>query len=272
MKTRTLAACLAAVLSCLALLGAAPLLPSTDFFINDQAGIVFREHREAILTLATTLEERTGIELVVLTVSDAGDMTPGEYADAVFSGWGIGGVEQEGVLIFVCTSPSEILVTVGDGLRGGLNEGHLMELLEETVTASLADNVSLAVMQSFRAIAASVYEYAGQEPDDELFREVEIDSFSILSPTTLLLFVVVVFAASRSMRVTRKYNNKYGNRYKYKRKDFSPKLIDEEKPRSRFTTREDEIARLKREALEELADLEREKAAGIAGSDDGEDA
>ena len=93
-------------------------------YVNDFAGVIPAEYKGKMETIARELEQKTGVEVVVVTVKTTGDMDYNEYANRLYKEWGIGkkGVD-EGVLILNAVKDRKVRIEVGYGLEGILPDG-----------------------------------------------------------------------------------------------------------------------------------------------------
>lgn len=103
-------------------------------WVSDNAGILDDATEHAINTISNDLERETSAEVAVATVHNSGDMTPKEFATALFKLWGVGKAERDnGVLILVASDPHRIEVEVGYGCEGVLPDGRVGRILDESV-------------------------------------------------------------------------------------------------------------------------------------------
>src|SRR5436190_15595390 len=91
--------------------------------VVDQANIIPAETRRAIDTQLVDLEEKSGIQLVVATVSslEGNDIEP--YANELFRHWKLGEkTKNNGVLLLVAPNERRLRIEVGYGLEGTLTD------------------------------------------------------------------------------------------------------------------------------------------------------
>lgn len=98
--------------------------PKPSGYVNDFAGVIPAEYKGKMEIIARELEQKTGVEIAVVTVKTTGDMDYNEYANRLYSAWGIGkkGVD-EGVLILNAVEDRKVRIEVGYGLEGILPDG-----------------------------------------------------------------------------------------------------------------------------------------------------
>ena len=110
------------VLACLGAL-AAPNFPALTGRIVDQANVIPAATRSALETKLAELETKSGIQLVVATVSslDGEEIEP--YANELFRTWKLGEKEKNnGVLLLVAPKERRVRIEVGYGLEGTLTD------------------------------------------------------------------------------------------------------------------------------------------------------
>lgn len=108
---------------CLAAAALAANFPPLSGRIVDQANIIPRDTREALESKLADLETKSGIQLVVATVSslDGEEIEP--YANELFRTWKLGEkTKNNGVLLLVAPNQRRVRIEVGYGLEGTLTD------------------------------------------------------------------------------------------------------------------------------------------------------
>ena len=92
-----------------------PPLPSPMGYVSDHAQVLSDEWKARIRSVCQDLERKTGIEMVVVTVSTIKPLgSAHEYATAVYEKWGIGSAQQEhGVMVLVAVQERQAAMTLG---------------------------------------------------------------------------------------------------------------------------------------------------------------
>ena len=89
----------------------------------DQANVISSAERAALDDKLRTLEDKSGIQLVVATVSSLGDQEIEPYANALFRAWKLGEAKKnDGVLFLVAPKERKVRIEVGYGLEGTLTD------------------------------------------------------------------------------------------------------------------------------------------------------
>ena len=92
--------------------------PKPVGFVNDFAGVMQNSNREQLENMLRQFRDKTGIEIVVVTVRDMGGLDENTYAVELFKEWGIGSKERnDGLLILVAEQERRLRIEVGYGLE-----------------------------------------------------------------------------------------------------------------------------------------------------------
>ena len=215
------------LLFCLLLMGAAPIFPTVDFYVNDAAGIIIDQHKDTMMKASAGLEQQSGTQLVLLTLpslEEQGYDDLSAFAGDVFTSWEIGGRQEEnGLLIVAVKSPAACTIRVGKTFAGEITPAQIEAVTQNVVATMQKGNSTKALMDLYSALSLRVYEILELEPPAAGAVEAAVSRSRL--PYLLLAGVFVVVA--RSYRVSRKYRNRYG-RYSRKRKQFSRSKRDED--------------------------------------------
>mgnify|MGYP001360602839 CR=1 FL=1 len=220
------------LLVCLLLMGAAPILPTVDFYVNDAANIIIEKHRETMMTTSLGLERQSGTQLVVLTIpslEERGYDDLEAFAEDVFTSWEIGGREEEnGMLIVAVKSPAACTIRVGKAFADEFTAAQIQEACAVVVDTMQKGNATKALMDLYAALSLRIYEILDLDPPNaELSRQAAAsDRFF-----SYLLLGGAFLVVARSYRVSRKYRNRFGG-YSPKRRQFSHRRRDENAFRS----------------------------------------
>ena len=90
-------------------------LPNPIGYVSDHAQVLDVEERERIRSVCQDLERKTGVEMVVVTVSGiAPFLSANDYATALYEKWKIGSTQQEhGVMVLVAVQERQAAITLG---------------------------------------------------------------------------------------------------------------------------------------------------------------
>jgi len=91
--------------------------------VVDQAGVMSAESKTDIETKSKTLEDKSGIQLVVATVKSLQGSDIETYANQLFRFWKLGEAKKNnGVLLLVAPNERKVRIEVGYGLEGTLTD------------------------------------------------------------------------------------------------------------------------------------------------------
>ncbi len=103
--------------------GFAAGLPALTGRIVDQANVIPAATRSAIEQKLVDLEQKSGIQLVVATVTSLDGQEIEPYANALFRSWKLGEkAKNNGVLLLVAPNEKRVRIEVGYGLEGTLTD------------------------------------------------------------------------------------------------------------------------------------------------------
>ena len=109
-----------------------PTLPGR---IVDQANIVSAETRQTIEPKLADLESKSGIQLVVATVSSLEGQEIEPYANELFRTWKLGEkAKNNGVLLLVAPNEHRVRIEVGYGLEGTLTDALSKVIITNAIT------------------------------------------------------------------------------------------------------------------------------------------
>lgn len=115
--------------------------PTTNFYVNDYANILSSETEQYIMNTNVELQQKTGAQIVVVTVASLDGMSIEEYANELFNNWGIGDETKDNGLLLLCSyGDREFRVEVGYGLEGILPDGKTGRLQDEYIIPYLKEN------------------------------------------------------------------------------------------------------------------------------------
>lgn len=108
---------------------AIPERPRELTFVNDLAGLLSAGEEQNLTAVLAGIEQATTAEVVIVTVPTLGRLTAFDFAQRLFTQWGIGKRDQNnGLLLLVSTEEREFRFHTGYGLEGALPDGHLGSL------------------------------------------------------------------------------------------------------------------------------------------------
>ncbi len=207
----TVTAFLAVILLCLGILfpaGAAEKFPKPLGAVNDFANLISAPYRQQMNALAGEVLQKTGTSLVVVTLPTVGDDDPRDYANRLYSAWGIGKKgEDKGVLIFLALKERRIRIETGYGVEGILPDGLVGEILDRHVTPYLVKgDYDRGLLNAMTAVAnviardAKVSLGEGSQPPVVSRKGRGAPGKSSVTSLLILILVVVLLLGTRQGR------------------------------------------------------------------------
>ena len=179
-------------------------------YINDFGGAINGEQLRAHLSDYCEMVKRdTGVELVVVTISNLEGLALEDYAVKLFKKWGIGKKgKDKGVLVLVATRMNEdaysrsivgVKIEVGYGLESVLTDGVCGEIIRKNFLPAVAKEDSTAAVKD-GVIALAKFLDPGHEPEYDAEKD---ETFtSRMNPLELMwmggffqIFIVFLFYA-----------------------------------------------------------------------------
>ena len=115
--------------------------PTKDFYVNDYANLLSEETKKYILQTNQDLNQKTGAQIVIVTVKNLEGKSIEEYANQLFREFGIGDKEKNNGLLLLCSYEDRMFrVEVGYGLEGCLPDGKTGRLQDEYIIPYLREN------------------------------------------------------------------------------------------------------------------------------------
>jgi uncharacterized protein len=128
-------ACLALTLLALLSVAFAINFPALTGRVVDQANIIPADSRAAIEAKLADLEAKSGIQLVVATVSSLDGQEIEPYANELFRAWKLGEkTRNNGVLLLVAPNERRVRIEVGYGLEGTLTDALSQVIIANAIT------------------------------------------------------------------------------------------------------------------------------------------
>ena len=129
-----------------------------DFFVNDYAEVLSEDTKKYIMQTNQELEQKTGAQIVVVTVTSLDGQDLESYATELFRKFGIGDSKKNnGVLLLCSTGDRKFRIEVGYGLEGALTDGKTGRIQDEYIIPYLKDdNYDEGIKNGFSAVLSEV--------------------------------------------------------------------------------------------------------------------
>lgn len=115
--------------------------PTSNFYVNDYANVLSKTTKEYIQNTSVSLEEKTGAQVVVVTVPSLDGIDIESYANELFNKWEIGDKKKENGLLLLCSyGDRKFRIEVGYGLEGALPDGKTGRIQDEYIIPHLRED------------------------------------------------------------------------------------------------------------------------------------
>ena len=131
---------------------------TSDFYVNDYAGVLTEETKNYIIKTNVELQQKTGVQIVVVTIKSLEGESIEEYATNLFRNFGIGDSQKNnGVLLLCSTGDRQFRIEVGYGLEGTLTDGKTGRIQDTYIIPYLKNNnYNDGIKNGFNAILNEV--------------------------------------------------------------------------------------------------------------------
>lgn len=155
------AACCIAALLCP--VSATVVSPNDSFYVYDGAQVLSGDTEQYIQKTNQELENKTGAQIVVVTIPSLEGRSLEEYATQLFRQWGIGdGEKNNGVLLLCAVEDRQFRVEVGYGLEGDLPDGKTGRMQDTYIIPLLReDRFDEGIKNGYSAFLQAVAEVYG---------------------------------------------------------------------------------------------------------------
>jgi uncharacterized protein len=168
--------------------------PTSNFFVNDFAGVIDSSTEQEIQNAAVQLYEKSGgAQVVVVTIGGLEGESLEMYAAKLFREWGIGDAkENNGVLILIAATDRLSRIEVGYGLEGALPDGKTGRIQDNYMLPAFREgDYSSGILGGFLAITQEIYNEYGIEADTG-YKEYYYDESNNREGTNDLIKIILV--------------------------------------------------------------------------------
>ncbi len=139
--------------------------PKPKGLINDFARVISPQYSQRLTQVTGELLRKTGVPVVVVTMPDIGGEDYNEYANRLYTAWGIGKKgEDRGVLIFVTVKERKMRIETGYGMEGLIPDGLAGEVRDQYIIPYLRqDRFGEGLLNGTLAIAQIIAKDTGVE-------------------------------------------------------------------------------------------------------------
>ena len=147
---------------------AAPQIPpkptaTTGIYVQDYAQVLSAEDKRRLLSIGQELDNKTTVQLAVVTVKTLDGQPIEDYALAILREWGIGSKEKNnGALIVVAVQDRRSRIEVGYGLEGLLTDGLTGRIQDQAMIPYFRKgNYAAGIVNGYAVTASLIAKDAG---------------------------------------------------------------------------------------------------------------
>jgi uncharacterized protein len=183
-------------LLCAAVTAFALTFPTLTGRVVDQANIIPADTRAAIETKLADLEAKSGIQLVVATVSSLQGQEIEPYANELFRSWKLGEkAKNNGVLLLVAPNERRVRIEVGYGLEGTLTDALSKVIITNAITprfkaGAFGDGITRGVDDIITVLTTDASEWQ-KRPSLRLDHQPATDPAGWVVPAGLFIFLLL---------------------------------------------------------------------------------
>lgn len=184
--------------------------PTKDFFVNDYAGVLTEETENYIIQTNIELQQKTGAQIVVVTVESLEGMDIEEYSMQLARNFQIGNAEKNnGVLMLCSIEDRKFRIEVGYELEGKLTDGRTGIIQDEYIRPYLRKNdYDSGIINCFNEILQDVAEEYNitissvEFKDNETEYSDEFENINVIS-LFIMIFISILKYKKLSIRITK---------------------------------------------------------------------
>lgn len=174
--------------------------PTQKFFVNDFADCISDADEQKMQSMAEELYEKSGAQVVCVTVNSLDGKDVRDYALGLGREWGIGSKNNDGVLLLLSVEERQIDIEVGYGLEGALPDGKTGRILDNYAIPYLkSDDFSTGLREAFSALIGETATEYGVEingsslaPDEDEDEEYESSKAVIIDFIIFIIILLVI--------------------------------------------------------------------------------
>ena len=171
--------------------------PTDRFFINDFSNVISAEDENAIYAAGVQLFEKTGAQVVAVTVPTTDGDDIDQYGLALGRSWGVGDEDNDtGVVLLLAVEDRQVGISVGYGLEGAITDAKSGILLDNYAIPYFSeDDFSFGMRETYTALVNEVYLEFGLEADPNYTpaEQLEGDSSDVAAFFMFLIFALFLF-------------------------------------------------------------------------------
>lgn len=144
--------------------------PTNEFYVNDYANVLSEDTKNYILENSAKLYDKTGAQIVVVTVKNMDGSAIEDYANDVFNKFGIGNKDKKnGLLILLSVEDRKSRIEVGYGLEGFLTDGKTGRVQDQYMIPYFKNNdYDLGIKNGYQAFYKLISNHYDGLPEENV--------------------------------------------------------------------------------------------------------
>ena len=205
--------------------------PTKNYYL-DELNVLDQETKDNINETNRQLEDKTGSQVIVMTLNNPEDLQGSYYGTEIFNSWKIGDQKNKnGVLILLLKSENkgnnQINIITGYGIEGRLNDGKVGRIIDNFMIDYLREgNYSQGLNEGFNAVVGEIAaEYDIELEKDYTGYQNELsDSYNEggISLGTII-FIIIIFIIISNI-INKNNNYRGGGGFRRRRRYGYPKF------------------------------------------------
>lgn len=174
-------------------------IPSPDrcFYVNDFADVISVDTKEYICDKVSRLEDKTGAQVLVVTVTGLDGENIERYCRSLFNNWGIGSSkENNGILFLMALAEDDYWAMLGSGLENSFGNGTLGLILDYYVEDYFVKQDYDGAAKAFTDITVEklckIYNIV-DDTDTESVTHNDTEGFKLSIIIGALIFFLIIF-------------------------------------------------------------------------------
>jgi len=176
--------------------------PQYTGYVNDEAKLLSSQDKETLSRLIQELQQKTTVEIAVVTVESVAPYEINLYAVKLFEKWGIGVKGKDnGILILLALQEREVRIEVGYGLEEILPDGLVGEIIRKYMIPFFkkgkygqglvagTEAVISRIAQQYQVQISGLPKVAPEEAEDQKAPDSDSDGLEFI---LILLFIVLL--------------------------------------------------------------------------------
>ena len=204
----------------------------TDNYYLDEENLLDESTKENINKTNRQLEDKTGSQVIVMTLPNPEGLEGNYYGTEIFNAWKIGDQKKDnGVLILLLMSDQEgqnqINIITGYGIEGRLNDGKIGRIIDSFMLDDLRDgNYSKALNEGFNAVVGEIAaEYDIElEKDYKAYQDELANSNDGGISLKTILFMIIIFIIISNIINKNNYRGGGGGGFRRRRRYTYPRF------------------------------------------------